>query len=448
MKRVILALAAMVLLSSPAIYSQTMVRVDKAGLLRKIENSDKDIANPKRAERIATWLNRGKVFTDAATEISKNVYDGMPKVTADLMFGASTAEPVVVNGREFTKVTYPILVAYMDAGLEIRAWEINDVIHEGALEDAVAAYDKAYGLDTDKKNAKKINEGLQAVVNEYYKDGSNMYVLGQFDKASKSFEHAFMIYNNPGFTTPADKGQEKSLAYNTGLAYFNANNYEKAIEYFNKAESLGNELEGEIYYLIYHAYKKFANGDMEIIKQAESALDRGFAKYPDNANVVEVMTDYYVTLGKDPMELIPGIQQSIENDPNNPLLWNGLGRLYERLGDLEKSIEAFEHVATLLPDNYGTHYSIGVLYYLNGEKKLNEVNAVSYSSQAEYDKAKVVAFDEFRKTIAPLEKAYSLVPTDVRALELLKTVTFRLREDPVMAEKNAKYTELLNALKQ
>ncbi len=446
MKRMILALTAIVLMSSSALYSQVTLKIDKAGLQKKIEKSDKDIANPKKAGKIGTWLDRGKVFTDAATAISKHIYEGMPKLEADINIGPSVGEAVKLNGMDFTKQTYPILVAYIDVNGMIRAWEIDNVIYEGALEEAAAAYDKANGLnDGNKKNTEKINAGFQLIIDEYYKVGSNLFFLGQFGKAGEAFAKAIELAGHAGYT-PKDSEQLNSLLFNAGLAFYNAQEYQKAVDYFMKAEVAGNERNGDIYILIYNAYRGFANGDVETMKQVEPILDRGFAKYPDNASIVDVLTDLYVILGKDPQELIPVVQQGIEKDPENALLWNGLGRLYERLGDLEKSIEAFVHVTKLLPDNYGAYYSLGVLYYRNAEKLLTEVNAVSYSSQSDYDAALAGVNDEYRKAIEPLEKAHELNPTDQGTLRLLTSLTFRLRAEPGMMEKNEKYKAIQSSL--
>jgi hypothetical protein len=51
----------------------------------------------------------------------------------------------------------------------------------------------------------------------------------------------------------------------------------------------------------------------------------------------------------------------------------------------------------------------------------------------------------FRQATAPLEKAYSLNPEELATVELLKSLTYRLRDDEGMAEKYQKYYDLLNA---
>ncbi len=445
MKRIILSLTAILLLSSPAVYSQANVRVDKTGLLRKIENSNEDIANPKKADKIATWLNRGRLFTDAATEISKNISEKMSRVAVDLMLGRATEETAVLNGIQYKKLTYPIMVVYVDEFDLVRAWEIDEVVYEGALEEAVAAYDKAYQLDTGKKNVDKINDGFQAVFDEYYKDGGNMYALGEFEKSGEAFENALKLVDYPGYTKPDDK-LTLSLSHDTGLAYYFAKNFPKAIEYFTKAEELGYERDGDIYTLLYNAYRGLANDDLEVLRQVEPILDRGFIKYPDNAGVIEVITDLYVKTGKDTNDLIPIVEEAVANDPQNPVLWNGLGRIHERLGNLDQSITAFERVSELTPNSYNAFTNQGILYIRKADSMIEEVNKKTFSGQAEYDAAKKDAFDVYKKAIVVLERAHELNPAERMPLDLLKRVTFILRAEPEMAAKMEKYTALLNAM--
>ncbi len=403
--------------------------------------------NPKKAEKAATWLTRGKVYNDAAVEISKNIYRTMPVVAADIMFGKSASqEQVVVNGTTYIRHTYPAMIVYADQGGMIQAWEIQDAVHDNALEEAAAAFDKAYELDADKKNAEKINEGFHSIFTEYYKLGSNAYTLGKFDEAANDFERALKVTEYPGYTL-VDAETVKSLVYNAGLAHYFAGNYDTAINYFNRSADLGYELDGEVYYLLYHAYRQKAGGNNEVLAQVEPVLERGFSIYPDNAKVIEAMTDLYVVLGKDTKELVPIVELAIENDSENPSLWNGLARLYDSLGNYDRSIEAFEHVAGLIPDNFGAHYSQGVLYVKKADAAMVDVNAREYANQAEYDAAKAGTLEIYRQAVAPLERAHTIAPRDITTLELLRNIIFRLRDEAGMQAKLDKYSALLNELK-
>ena len=70
MKRFILMAAAAALLAIPAAEAQ---KVNKEATLSKLEKSDADIANPKKNAKAATWINRGRVYYDAAAEPTANL---------------------------------------------------------------------------------------------------------------------------------------------------------------------------------------------------------------------------------------------------------------------------------------------------------------------------------------------------------------------------------------
>ena len=74
MKRFILMAAAAALLAIPAAEAQ---KVNKEATLSKLEKSDADIANPKKNAKAATWINRGRVYYDAAAEPTANLFAPM-----------------------------------------------------------------------------------------------------------------------------------------------------------------------------------------------------------------------------------------------------------------------------------------------------------------------------------------------------------------------------------
>lgn len=324
-------------------------------------------------------------------------------------------------------------------------WEITTVIKEGALDEAVASYKKSYEFDPSPKNAEKVHEGLRKIFDHLYKTGSNYFKLAEYGKAGDLFLSAYNLSQDQAFGV-IDQTIVASLAHDAGAAYLFSGRYENAVKYFTLAEEKGYENNGEIYYLIYHSYKGISATDPAILNQAKSVLEKGMAKFPDNANIIECMTDVYVLLGEDPQGIIPVVQAAIQKDPENPALWNGLGRIYERLGDIDKSIEAFEHVAKLMPESFSAYYSVGILYIRKADALMTEVNAQSFSGQAEYDAARDKVFAVYLQAIAPLEKAHLLNPTEVVTVELLKNVTFRLRDMDGMMDKYNKYNELLKTM--
>ena len=96
MKKTFLTAFAALLVAIPAVQAQ---KVNKSGLLTKIEKSDADIADAKKGAKAATWINRGKAFYEAAIEPTKNLFVNMDAAMLKLAVGepASTESVTLVN---------------------------------------------------------------------------------------------------------------------------------------------------------------------------------------------------------------------------------------------------------------------------------------------------------------------------------------------------------------
>ena len=155
MKRFILMAAAAALLAIPAAEAQ---KVNKEATLSKLEKSDADIANPKKNAKAATWINRGRVYYDAAAEPTANLFAPMETTLLKLSVGDPTStEEVTLNGSKAIAWNYPYFIAYERDG-KIVAWKQLQEIKEGALDTAIEAYNKAYELDP--KQASKIRSPI------------------------------------------------------------------------------------------------------------------------------------------------------------------------------------------------------------------------------------------------------------------------------------------------
>ena len=151
-------------------------------------------------------------------------------------------------------------------------------------------------------------------------------------------------------------------------------------------------------------------------------------------------------MGKDPNTIIPYIERGIESDPNNAVLWNGLGGVYDKLGENEKAIEAFMKARELDPEGYETNYNYALMVIRMADKKTEEFNKKSFTSTEERDAAMKELDAAYEKAIEPLEKALAKKPQDAVTVELLKSVCFRLRDNsPEMMSKFEKYDAMFKS---
>ena len=439
----ILILACAMLFAAPSLFSQSLINENV--WLRKIERSDSDIANPKKSGKASTWINRGETFYGAATEISKYLYEGVSAEEVIMSLGQPTAaEVVTIGGRSLNKGVFEYADVYLDELNIPVSWEVTKEIYPGALAKAAEAYSKAYEIDgQNAKTAQKVQEGLKNIYDAYSKTGASYYMLAKYDKAAASFINAYEISKLPGVTIPDTDVQ--TLLHDAGISFFFAGDAQNSVKYLTMAEEIGYH-DADIYYLIYHAYRDL--GGRDALETAKAYLEKGLAQYPTDAQILESISEAYVLLGEDPGEVLSKVEAAVNEDPKNPDMWSALGVLYSNGGDYDKAIDAFEHMVELIPDSYIANNNLGLSYIKKAEVILDELNAqaAKFSTQAEYDAEKMKAFAVYAQAVPYLEKAHSIDPSNAATLEILKNVTFRIREMDGMQAKYEKYDAELKAL--
>mgnify|MGYP002602213746 CR=1 FL=1 len=194
MKRFILMAAAAALLAIPAAEAQ---KGNKEATLSKLEKSDADIANPKKNAKAATWINRGRVYYDAAAEPTANLFAPMETTLLKLSVGDPTStEEVTLNGSKAIAWNYPYFIAYERDG-KIVAWKQLQEIKEGALDTAIEAYNKAYELDP--KQASKIKNGLEQISNYASILGNVSIEAGEYLTGAEAYLAAYKAQQCPAF---------------------------------------------------------------------------------------------------------------------------------------------------------------------------------------------------------------------------------------------------------
>lgn len=451
MKRILMLAAAAIALCGQSLSAQ-QVTVNEKALLNKIERSDADIVNPKKSGKASTWLHRGETFYEAATAVSKNLYDGIDAMTVVALFGEPTdAEIVELNGRMYSKCIFPYVDIYLDELAIPVSWVITKEVYPGALSKAIEAYEKAYELEgSNPKIADKVSAGLKTVYDEYSKTGALYFPLGMYEEAGNMFVNAYKVAQLPGASiSDADL---YSLLHDAGLAFMLAQKYPQSIEYLTAAEKISaanaDISDPEIYYLIYHAYRGNAMADPNAIQTAKTYLEKGMAAYPTDPKIIESLSEAYVFLGEDPAKILSIVQTAAENDPTNADMWSALGVLYVSNNEYDKAIGAFSRMAELVPDSYVANNNLGIVYIKQAEAILEDVNsrAATFATQEEYDAELNKAFQVYAKAVPYLEKAYASDPNNVGTVELLKNVTFRIRDLGGMMAKYEKYNALFKSM--
>ncbi len=437
MKKMILVAMAAVLLAVPAVQAQ---KVNAEGLKAKTEKCDADVANPKKNTKAATWMTRGKAYYDVAVAPTKDIFVDMPVDVLKLSVGApASQEMATLGGQEYEAWVYPYFTAYVRGG-KVATWVQTREVLEGAVAKAIESYNKAYELDA--KQAEKVKAGLDQIVNYCEQLGNTLNQVGQYKKAADAFVQAFEAQQ-----CPAVGKAEPMFLYNAGMLLTidgsqNPASFAAGAEQLNKALDLGYaDDQGNIYYYLFHCYYGQREADKAFVLKGKDALLAGIEKFPKNERILEGLMQLYTAeegVG-DPADLVAMIDKSLAEQPDNVDLWFGRGRVFYALKNFDESIASFKKVTELKPDLYEGQYYLGVFYTLKGDALNKEFNARPYSSQAAYDADLKAVNAVYMEALPCFEKALALKPNDPDTLEFLKSLCFRLRDEPGMMPKYEQY---------
>jgi len=283
---------------------------------------------------------------------------------------------------------------------------------DNPVNQAYESYEKAIQIDAKVRN--RVNLQLNDLYIAAVTHGSEAFEKKDFNKALEMFELSLKIESAPIFKNIIDT----SMMYNCGLAALNAKNYDKAIEYFQKAAQYGYN-GGVTYSLLRSAY--IEKGDSV---NALKTLQEGFEKYPNDLNMIVDLVNYYITAQK-VEDALKYLNIAKEKEPNNPSFYFAEGTLYEKLNDFEKAEAAYRKATEIDPNSFNAWYNLGVLYYNKAVKifdaATNEKDDVKYNQLLEQGN------EVLKQCIPFLEQAHKIDPKEETCAKTLRGLYFRLQ---------------------
>ena len=338
MKKLLLIVAALAVLAVPTAMAQ---KINEAAFRAKMAKSDAEIGDAKKAAKAATWLNRGKVYSDAITEPTKSLFSGLDATMLRMTMG----EPDETEETKDASVwIYPWVKVYVKAN-KVAAWEQTKVIEPKAYDIVCEAYLKAYELDA--KTASKIKQALDALVNYYSQTGSAGVEIPNYRISEDSYIKAAQLQENPVYS----KVDPQYYFFAGELAAFlgseDASFFALGEKYLNKAKELGYMDEsGNFYYFLFHCYYGQKDINKENLTKAKDTLLEGIAKFPKNERILDGLMQLYTSeegVG-DPNDIVALIDNALAETPDNPDLWFGRGRVFFKLKNYDECIASFQRV--------------------------------------------------------------------------------------------------------
>lgn len=440
MKKVILMV---VFMAALAVSTATAQKINEAGFIAREEKSDADIANPKKASKAATWLNRAKIYHDAIIQPTLGIYARCEVSMLELIIGI---KPTSTEGDIYS---YEWIDIYIK-DKKVLGWKVKKEILPNAFEKMMEAYNKAFELDPNSVSKAKTN--ISELNNKYSELGSATLAIQDYEASFKAYEKAIILQKSP-----AINNVDPNYYFYAGqlAAYLGSNTPEYFVtgeKYLTLAKDSGyTDQQGNLYYFLFHCFYGQRDADKENIIKAKNTLLEGIEKYPKNERIMEGLIQLYTSKDSvgNPADLVDRIDALLAEKPDNADLWYARGQVFFKLSDFDECVNSFLKVNELRPNDYDSNFYVGYFYVAKADEVNREFNSRldSISSPEEYDAGRKRVAQAYMKALPWFEKALSIRPDSVDCAETLKQLCFRLREEPGIMDKYNKYNEIYKKLK-
>ncbi len=410
-----------------------------ATVKKNVEAAEADVANPKKAESVASWIKLGNAYIDAYENPRGAGWTGAGRQELSLVLGndkPSSTEEVTIGGQYFTKEVFETRNYYYDEYGILQIIEVTQPIYEDALVKAMDAFKKAHEVDVKASKTKDLNKALSDIAAKFRDEAFQQYMLNNMAAACACFENAAAA----SAQEPLCEVDSLSI-YNTGFIAAGAGDLEKAKKAFEKSLEIGYYENGETFARLGDTYSKLGDNDKAI-----ETLETGFVQFPENQAVLVGLIGLYIATEKEPDKLFGYIAQAKANEPNNASLYYVEGDIYKNLGDKEKALAAYNEASKVNPE-YEFGYIGAALMFYNEAVDIRDA-ATNEEDDAKYDELVKEFYQCLINSGEQFEVAYNVTKNDEvkgQLAEQLRAIYFQLREqDPKYMAAYEKYNAIVN----
>lgn len=348
--------------------------------------------------------------------------------------------------------------------------------HQGlkAFPEASEAYEMTKSIEEEAKLNKYtalINSGKSQWVSDLINKAVEFNTNEEYINAASLLYMAYEVdpKNNLDYLYYAASSAVNGGDYDTSLEYYltlKSLNYTGiSKKYYATEVSSGEESEiDDIKYKIYSKSKEFTNLREElspsrlpeIVKNialihvnkgdneaAMAAIKDARSLSPKDINLILTEADLYIKLG-DEARFSALMEEAIEQDPNNAILYYNLGVVNTNQGNREAALDYYKKALSLDPSYEATYLNLASLI-LDGEaaivKQMNSLGT-SAADNRKYDQLKSKREGLFLEAAPYLEKLIEVNPNNKDAITTLKNIYGTIGD----TAKFKKYRDLLEAL--
>jgi len=277
---------------------------------------------------------------------------------------------------------------------------------------AYNSYEKALELDVRERLYGNIAQKYYMLANDFSNMGEEYYKKRDYEAALRAFEHALTVSQSPLISPLADT----SLLYNTAMAAYEDENWEKAIQYLSELQE--ETKSSSSCRLLAMAYLE--SGDTA---SSREVLMEGVASHNYDEPVVMLLVNQLHGSGRDD-EALEILDRAIESRPDNYRFYWAKGLVYQKENRIDEAITSFRKAAELSPDSPALYYHLGVCYYNMGID-LRE-SALQIVENDQYQEVRARYLDKFREAVKWLERSYELEPDNEETVSALNQLYYQL----------------------
>jgi tetratricopeptide (TPR) repeat protein len=360
----------------------------------------------------------------------------------------------LVKAKEYIDkaITYPeaatdAKVWYYRGGiyLDIQISPAKAVLAPDAINIAYEAYQKARTLDTKEEYKADIAARMSAIGGEFFNSGIAFFQQNDFDNAMPYFEKAVTIsQENHTIDTLANYGEalclEKKAA--TDKSYL-----DKAIAKYQYLVDIRMK-EVSVYTSLASLYKD--KGDLD---KAAATLEIGKTMFPGNTDLIITEANMYISTNNH-AKAISSLMIAKEKEPKNVSVLYAIGVTYDllkndtKLTDAERAtyfddaIAGYKEAIAVDPNYFDALFNLGAIYFNKGGEVINEANKLPINETAKYDKMLADGNNYLNLALPYLEKCETIQPQDKPTLISLKEIYTRLKMTDKLAAVNAKLSNM------
>lgn len=239
--------------------------------------------------------------------------------------------------------------------------------------------------------AQSFEDGIKAMDAENYATAKGIFtkLIQQQPLESKNYYYLGVVYSILNKTDSAriifNKGTEvDTKAYSNfiglGRTYLDQNNQQKAQEYFDKAKSLTNQKDVNLYLYMADAYSSSQHPNFE---QAITLFNKAIELNNKNAEVYWVMGKTYEAMPNKNGEAVSSYERSIELNPAYAKAFTRIGVIWRKALNYNLSLTNFESALKADPNFPPAYREEAELYHYTGQDQKAEETYQKYLSLAD-----------------------------------------------------------------